>query len=47
MREPIQEGVIADRVRSLDWRARNAELIGRLPAAVVAEVVKKAATLLG
>jgi mRNA interferase MazF len=38
--------VLADQVHSLDWRARNAELIGRLPAAVVAEVVKKAATLL-
>lgn len=43
----ITGAVLADQVRSLDWRARHAELIGRLPAAVVAEVVKKAATLLG
>jgi mRNA interferase MazF len=43
----ITGAILADQVRSLDWRARHAELIGRLPAAVVAEVVKKAAALLG
>ena len=38
--------VLADQVKSLDWRARKAELAGRLPADAVAEVVGKLAALL-
>ena len=41
------EGVVlADQVKSLDWRARKAELIGRLPDAVTDEVLGKLAALL-
>jgi len=39
--------ILADQVKSLDWRAREAELAGRLPAATVAEVLQKLNTLLG
>jgi mRNA interferase MazF len=38
--------VLADQVKSLDWRARQAEFAGALPAATVAEVLQKLATLL-
>jgi mRNA interferase MazF len=37
--------VLADQVKSLDWRVRNAELTQRAPAEVVAEVLGKLATL--
>jgi mRNA interferase MazF len=41
------EGVIlADQVKSLDWRARRAELAARLPDDTCAEIVGKLATLL-
>jgi mRNA interferase MazF len=38
--------VLADQVKSLDWRARRAELAARLPDDTCAEVVGKLATLL-
>ena len=38
--------VLADQVKSLDWRARKVELIGKLPEATVAEVLRKLGTLL-
>ncbi len=38
--------VLADQVKSLDWRVRRAELIGRLPDSVVIEVLGKLRTLL-
>ena len=38
--------VLADQVKSLDWRARQAELICALPAETVAEVLEKLVTLL-
>ncbi len=38
--------VLADQVKSLDWRARKVELIGTLPEATVAEVLRKLGTLL-
>jgi mRNA interferase MazF len=38
--------VLADQVKSLDWRARKAERIGALPAPTVAEVLRKLGTLL-
>lgn len=41
------EGVVlADRVKSLDWRARDAERIGRAPARVTEEVLGKLGALL-
>lgn len=35
--------VLVDQLRSLDWRARRAEPAGKAPAAVMAEVLAKAA----
>jgi mRNA interferase MazF len=43
---PVNGVVLADQVRSLDWRARRAEFAGRLPAETSAEVVGKLAALL-
>ncbi len=38
--------VLADQVKSLDWWTRKVELIGTLPEATVAEVLRKLGTLL-
>ncbi|MGA9350951.1 MAG: endoribonuclease MazF [Anaerolineae bacterium] len=38
--------ILADQVKSLDWRARKAELAGTLPATTVTEVLRKLNTLL-
>jgi len=38
--------VLADQVKNLDWRARKAELIGRMPERVTAEVLGKLGALL-
>ena len=38
--------VLSDQVKSLDWRARDARLICRLPGATTAEVLEKLGTLL-
>jgi len=43
---PIGGVVLADQVKSLDWRARKAERICALPARVVAELLQKLGTLL-
>ena len=43
---PVSGVVLADQVKSLDWRARQAEFSARLPAAAKAEVVGKLAALL-
>lgn len=37
--------VLADQVKSLDWRARQFELIGRLPDAVIAQVWERLSPL--
>ena len=42
----ISGAILADQVKSLDWRARGAELICRLPHRTVTEVLQKLATLL-
>ena len=42
----VTGAVLADQVKSLDWRVRRAELIGTLPEATVAEVLQKLGTLL-
>jgi mRNA interferase MazF len=44
---PVTGVVLADQVKSLDWRARRADFIASLPAATVAEVVALATSLLG
>ena len=38
--------VLSDQVKSLDWQTRGAEIVQRLPEAVVNEVLAKLATLL-
>jgi mRNA interferase MazF len=38
--------VLADQIKSLDWRVRQAEFICALPAATMTEVLAKLATLL-
>ena len=42
----VTGAVLADQVKSLDWRVRRADLIGRLPAAVIDDVLVKVRTLL-
>lgn len=44
---PITGVIGADQVKSLDWRARQATLIGAVPEEVVAEVLRRLQTLLG
>lgn len=39
--------VLADQVKCLDWRARKAEFVGRLPARTLHEVTQKLWTLIG
>jgi mRNA interferase MazF len=43
---PVQGVVLADAVKSLDWLARGAEVIGKLPSGVIDEVVAKLNALL-
>jgi mRNA interferase MazF len=43
---PVSGVVLADQVKSLDWRARDAEVIQRLPQVVTNEVLAKLATLI-
>ena len=43
---PIAGAILSDQVKSLDWRARNAELICTLPTETISEVLQKLVTLL-
>jgi mRNA interferase MazF len=43
---PITGAILADQVKSLDWRARSAEFMCSLPRGTVAEVLQKLTTLL-
>jgi mRNA interferase MazF len=38
---PISGVVLADQVRSLDWHARNAQLVARAPEVIVREVLAR------
>jgi mRNA interferase MazF len=42
----VTGAILSDQVKNLDWRARDAELICRLPAAVTEEALRKLNTLL-
>ena len=42
----VSGAILSDQVKSLDWRARQAELICRLPEATVSEVLQKIGVLL-
>jgi len=41
----LSGAVLSDQVKSLDWRARRAELICKLPKDTIVEVVQKLSTL--
>ncbi len=43
---PVSGVILADQVKSLDWRVRNAEWICTLPPRVVEEVLQKLGALL-
>jgi mRNA interferase MazF len=43
---PVQGVVLADQIKSLDWRARNADRMGRLPDRLVSEILDKLGVLL-
>ena len=42
----VSGAVLSDQVKSLDWRARDAELMCTLPAETISEVLQKLVTLL-
>jgi len=41
----VDGAILSDQLKSLDWRARKAKRIGRLPADVMEETVGKILTL--
>ena len=41
----VAGAILSDQVKSLDWRARNAELICALPEETISEVLQKLVTL--
>lgn len=43
---PVAGAVLSDQVKSLDWRARRARFICRLPASATRDVLEKLGTLL-
>jgi len=43
---PVKGAILSDQVRSLDWRARQAEPLCHLPPETTTEVLAKASTLL-
>ena len=44
--QPVTGVILADQVKSLDWRAREAERICALPEGTIAEVLQKVRVLL-
>jgi len=43
---PVAGAILSDQVKSLDWRARNAELICALPTETISEILQKLVALL-
>ena len=43
---PVEGVILADHVKSLDWRARRAKLLAQLPGPLVREVLAKLGVLL-
>jgi mRNA interferase MazF len=39
--------ILSDQLKNLDWKARQAELVCKLPSAIIDEVLQKLNTLLG
>ena len=44
---PVRGVVLADQIKSLDWRARRAEALASLPTDTIDEILRKAGFLLG
>ena len=44
---PVRGVVLADQIKSLDWRARRAEVLAPLPTGTLDEILRKAGFLLG
>lgn len=42
----VTGAILSDQVKSLDWRSRNAELIGILPPKTISEILQKIGLLL-
>ena len=42
---PVAGAILSDQVKSLDWRARNAEFLCTLPTETISEVLQKLTTL--
>ena len=45
--QPVSGVVLADQVKSLDWRARSAQFWCKLPPSTCSEILQKLGTLLG
>jgi mRNA interferase MazF len=43
---PVVGVALADQIKSLDWKARKADLIGKLPESVIAAILARVKTLL-
>ena len=43
---PVSGVILSDQVKSLDWRARNAEMICTLPSKAISEILQKLGLLL-
>ena len=43
----VNGAILSDQVKSLDWKARDAEFVCKLPTATIDEVLQKLHTLLG
>jgi mRNA interferase MazF len=43
---PVAGAILADQVKSLDWRVRDAELICTLPPRTISEILQRLGTLL-
>ncbi len=44
---PLRGAILADQLKSLDWRQRRAEKSGKISAAILEQVRRRVATLLG
>jgi len=44
---PVSGVILADQLKSVDWKARRAQGIGRVPKEVLSEVLDRLAALLG
>ena len=44
---PIEGCILADHMKNIDWKARNARLIGRASASLLSDVLDNVSSLLG